>query len=78
MHKKFEFNHTNKWYMHYIESVLENEMHKILKNFELKMDHLILARQPDQEPPPKKNLSNSELCCSGWLQGKNERKYKER
>ena len=25
--KKFEFYHTNKWYMHHPKSVLENEMH---------------------------------------------------
>ena len=27
--KKFEFDHTNKWYMHSPEPVLENETHKI-------------------------------------------------
>ena len=26
--KKFEFDHTNKWYMHNPESVLENEIRK--------------------------------------------------
>ena len=33
--KKFGFDHTNKWYMDNPESVLENEMHKILYDFEL-------------------------------------------
>ena len=33
--------------MHNPESVLENEMHKILWDFEIQKDHLILARQPD-------------------------------
>ena len=28
--KKFKFDHMNKWYMHNLESVLENEMHKIV------------------------------------------------
>ena len=31
------------------ESVRENEMHKILKDFEMQMDHLISARRPDLE-----------------------------
>ena len=29
------------------ESILENETHKLLRNFEIQTDHLILARQPD-------------------------------
>ena len=41
-------DHTNKWYMHNSESALENEMHKILSDFEIQTDHLILARWPDQ------------------------------
>ena len=30
-----------------LESVLENEMRKILLDFEIQIDHLILARWPD-------------------------------
>ena len=30
-----------------MKSVLENEMHKILGNFEKQKDNLILARRPD-------------------------------
>ena len=37
----------NKWYMYNPESVLENEMYKILSDFEIQMDHLILARRPE-------------------------------
>ena len=33
--------------MHNPESVLENEMHKLFCDFEIQMDHLILARQPN-------------------------------
>ena len=33
--------------MHNPESVLENEMYKILGNFEIQTDHIISARQPD-------------------------------
>ena len=45
--KKLNFDHTKKWYMHKPESVLENETHKILWDFEIKTDHLIPARRPD-------------------------------
>ena len=33
--------------MHNPESVLENEMHKILSDFETQTDHLISTRRPD-------------------------------
>ena len=42
--KNWKFYYTTKWYMHKPESVLENEMHQILCNFEIQMDPLILAR----------------------------------
>ena len=42
---KFKFNHTNKWFMHNPESVLENGTHKIL--FEIQTDHLITSRRPN-------------------------------
>ena len=45
--KKFEFDHTNKWYMHNPESVQEKDTHKLLKDFEIQTNHSILAGQPD-------------------------------
>ena len=45
--KKFKFDRTNKWYMHNLEFVLENETHKLLWDFETQTDHPISARQPD-------------------------------
>ena len=45
--KKFKFDHTDKWYMHNPESVLENETHKLLWDFEIQTDHLISTRRPD-------------------------------
>ena len=45
--KKFKFYHTNKWYMHNPESILENETHKLLWDLEIKTDPLISARRPD-------------------------------
>ena len=40
--KTLKFLHTNKWYMHKPESVLEN---KIFWDFEIEMDNPILARR---------------------------------
>ena len=45
--KKFEFDHTNKWYMHCPEFVLENQTHKLQGDLEIQTDHLISARRPD-------------------------------
>ena len=33
--------------MHNPESVLENEIYKLLRDFEIETDHLISARRPD-------------------------------
>ena len=38
---------TNGIYMHNPASVLENDMHKLLWDFNIQMDHLIPARRPD-------------------------------
>ena len=46
--KKFKFDHTNKWYMDNPESILENEMHKVVWDFEIQTDHIISVRRPDQ------------------------------
>ena len=43
--KQLEFYHKNKWYMHNMVSVGENEMHKLLWDSETQTDHLILARR---------------------------------
>ena len=47
MCKKLKFDHTNKLYMHNTASVLENNTYKVLLDFEIETDHLILARRPD-------------------------------
>ena len=36
--KKLKFDHTTKWYMHNPTSVQENEMHKLLLDFEIQID----------------------------------------
>ena len=52
-------------------------MHKLLRDFEIQTDHLILARQPDLVIINKKNLLNSGPCCSGWPQIKIESSKKK-
>ena len=44
--KKFKFAHANKWYMHNPEPVLENDIHKLLWDFDIQTDHLISFRRP--------------------------------
>ena len=47
MCRKFQFNLTNKWYMHNPAPVLENDSHKLLWDFNIQTDDLIPARRPD-------------------------------
>ena len=79
MCKKFKFDHTNKWYMHNTAPVLENGTHKLLWDFGIHTDHVILARRPDLIiiNNKKENLQNFRLCCPGWPQNKTERMWKE-
>ena len=81
MCKKFKFDHTNKWYMHNLAPVLENDTHKLLWDFDVQMDHLISARRPELiiiNNNKKENLQNCRLCCPGWPQNKTLRMWKER
>ena len=47
MCRKFQFNHTNKWYMYNPAPVLENDSDKLLWDFNIQIDHLIPARRPN-------------------------------
>ena len=63
-------NNTNKRYMHNSAPVLENDTHKLLWDFSIHTDHLILVRRPDliiinKKKKKKENLQNSRLCCPG-------------
>ena len=79
MCKKFKFDHTNKWYIHKLASVLENNTLKLLWDFDIQIDHLILVRRSDLIIINKKieNLKNCRLCCPGWPQNKTEKNEKE-
>ena len=76
--KKFKSEHTNKWYIHNIESLLENETYRLLRDFKIQTDYLISATQPDLIIVNKKeNLPNCWLCFPGWPQSKIEINRKE-
>ena len=45
--RKFQFAHTNKWYMHNPAPVLEKYSHKLLWDFNIQADHLLQSRTPD-------------------------------
>ena len=47
MCKKFKFDYTNKWYMHSQASILENDTHKLLWDFDIQTDPVISAIRPD-------------------------------
>ena len=49
--KKVKFNHMNKCYIYNPESVLKNETHKLLSDFEIQTDHLILMTTPYYNKP---------------------------
>ena len=80
MCRKFQFDHTNRWYVHNRAPVLENDSHKLLWDFNIQTDHLILSRRPDLIiiNNKKENLQNCRLCCPGGPQNKSEEKWKER
>ena len=65
--KKFVFDHTNKWYMHNPAPVLENNTHKLQRDYDIHTDHLISAGRPDliKINNKKENSQNCRLGCPG-------------
>ena len=55
--------------MHNPASVLQNDTHKLLWDFDIQTDHLISARRPDliiiNNNKKKEILQNCRLCCPG-------------
>ena len=47
MCRKFQFDYTNKWYMHISAPVQENDSQRLLWDFNIQTDYLIPARRPD-------------------------------
>ena len=61
--------------MHNPAPVLENDTHKLIWDFNIQTDHIILARRPDLTIINKKkeeNLQNCRLCCPDEPQNKSE------
>ena len=63
MCKKLKIDHTNKWYMHNPALILENTTHKVLWDFNIQTDHLILARRTDLIKINKKRKEKKKRTC---------------
>ena len=64
---ELEFDYTN-WFKHEPESILENEMYKILWDFVIQTDHLIPARRPDfvSIHPKKRTCNLVDFAVPAW------------
>ncbi len=47
MCRKFQLDHTNKWYLHNQTPVLDTDSHKLLWDFNIQTDNRNQARRPD-------------------------------
>ena len=79
--KKLKSDQIIKWYMHKRESILENETHKIVWDFEILTENLISARRPDLVTMNKKKNKRSWHIVDFDVQAdhieKKQRKWKE-
>ena len=76
--KKFKFDNTKKWFWHNPASVLENDPHKLLRDWNTDgSSYLDQKTRPNNNRPKKENLQICELCCPCWPQNKTERLWKE-
>ena len=65
MCKSLKFGHADEWYIHKLEALLVNEMHKILWKFEMQTNPLTPTWRPHLVTiNKKKSLSPSEFCCA--------------
>ena len=79
MCRKFQIDHTNRWYMHDSAPVLENKSHKLLRDVNIQRDHQTRPEDHNnQQKKKEENLQNCRLCCPGEPQSKAEDKWKER
>ena len=65
--KEFKFDHKDKWYMRNPTSVLENETHKHLWDFNIQTDHLFSARRPDLIIISKKKIVDFAVLADHWV-----------
>ena len=76
--KKSKFDNTTKWYKHNSHSVQENEMHKILWDFEIQTHHINPSRRSDLVLINKSAyLLYIIFCHSSKLHSKNIEKEKK-
>ena len=47
LYNRLKFDHSDKWYMHKLESDLENEICKTLWEFLIQIDHPVPAKRPN-------------------------------
>ena len=81
MYKKLKLDHTTKSYIHKPESILENEMHKILWDFEIRTNPLIVVRKPvlvSINGKKGENIPYSVFCRPSGPHRENQRKWKGR
>ena len=62
--KRLKFDLTIKWCIRKSEAILENEIHKILWDFEKQTDHLIPTRKLDQVLINLKKIQYCGFCSS--------------
>ena len=72
--QKIEFWH---YYQIVCAQTIIHPIHKILKEFKIKMNYLILMRRPDLVQINEKKKT-SRFCHSSWLLSENQRKWKDR
>ena len=76
--KTIKFDQKKQWYMHNEASVLENDTHTILCDFDIQTDYQISSRRTNLLIINKKqNLQNCRLCYSGWPQKKPKESEKQ-
>ena len=63
MGKKFNFDHSNKWYTHSPAPVLENDTHKLQWDINIHTDHLIPAKRADFIMINKKKKKKRKKIC---------------
>ena len=70
------FDDTTEWYMHKLESVLENETHKIHWDFEIKTDHFISSKRLERVVIIKKKTKTkySLSCGFGFYLAREQKK----
>ena len=78
MCKKFKFDHTNKWYMHYPAPVLENDTQTMGLWRTNGSPNLGKKTRPNNYQQKKEKLQNCRLCRPGWPQNKTWRKVKRK